>query len=79
MNLLFQIGGNDQLGNMITGHDLIKKATGKSVYGKFFEISEHIYQGCPFQIVSGVKILYQGILRFVLYAIDRDVKVPLFS
>ena len=35
LNLLFQIGGNDQLGNMITGHDLIKKASGNSVYGKF--------------------------------------------
>ena len=64
---------------MITGHDLIKKATGNSVYGKFFEISVHIYQGCPFQIVSRMKIMYRGILRFVLYAIDRDVRVPLFS
>ncbi|XP_072044425.1 tyrosine--tRNA ligase, mitochondrial-like [Amphiura filiformis] len=30
---LVQIGGNDQIGNMVTGHELVRKATGKSVYG----------------------------------------------
>ncbi|XP_033630478.1 tyrosine--tRNA ligase, mitochondrial-like [Asterias rubens] len=30
---LIQLGGTDQLGNLMTGHDLVKKVTGKDVYG----------------------------------------------
>ncbi len=29
-----QLGGTDQLGNLMTGHDLVKRVTGKDVYGK---------------------------------------------
>lgn len=29
----FQIGGNDQMGNIVSGHDLVEKTTGKQVYG----------------------------------------------
>lgn len=29
----FQIGGNDQMGNIMSGHDLIKKSTGEKVFG----------------------------------------------
>ncbi|XP_057323325.1 tyrosine--tRNA ligase, mitochondrial isoform X1 [Microplitis mediator] len=29
----FQIGGNDQMGNIVSGHDLISRTTGKTVYG----------------------------------------------
>ncbi|KAK0087817.1 hypothetical protein PV325_014001 [Microctonus aethiopoides] len=29
----FQIGGNDQMGNIVSGHDLISKSLGKQVYG----------------------------------------------
>ncbi|XP_015177407.1 PREDICTED: tyrosine--tRNA ligase, mitochondrial [Polistes dominula] len=32
-NCLFQIGGSDQMGNIISGYDLITKATDKTVYG----------------------------------------------
>ncbi|XP_011298428.1 tyrosine--tRNA ligase, mitochondrial [Fopius arisanus] len=29
----FQIGGNDQMGNIMSGHDLVRKATGQQVFG----------------------------------------------
>ncbi|XP_019613508.1 PREDICTED: tyrosine--tRNA ligase, mitochondrial-like [Branchiostoma belcheri] len=29
---LIQLGGSDQMGNMMTGHDLVRKVTGKEVY-----------------------------------------------
>lgn len=29
----FQIGGNDQMGNIVSGHDLISKSLGQQVYG----------------------------------------------
>ncbi|XP_077979505.1 tyrosine--tRNA ligase, mitochondrial-like [Glandiceps talaboti] len=32
-NCLIQIGGTDQLGNIMAGHELISRATGKQVYG----------------------------------------------
>ncbi|XP_047351075.1 tyrosine--tRNA ligase, mitochondrial [Vespa velutina] len=32
-NCLFQIGGSDQMGNIMSGYDLITKATNKTVYG----------------------------------------------
>ncbi|XP_022093643.1 tyrosine--tRNA ligase, mitochondrial-like [Acanthaster planci] len=30
---LIQLGGTDQLGNLMTGHDLVQRVTGKNVYG----------------------------------------------
>lgn len=33
-NLDFQIGGNDQLGNIVSGYELIKRITNESVFGK---------------------------------------------
>ncbi|XP_038064265.1 tyrosine--tRNA ligase, mitochondrial-like isoform X2 [Patiria miniata] len=30
---LIQLGGTDQLGNLMTGHELVKRVTGKDVYG----------------------------------------------
>lgn len=32
-NCRFQIGGGDQMGNIVSGHDLISKTAGKNVYG----------------------------------------------
>ncbi|KAF7987269.1 hypothetical protein HCN44_003031 [Aphidius gifuensis] len=32
-NCRFQIGGGDQMGNIVSGHDLISKTTGNNVYG----------------------------------------------
>jgi tyrosyl-tRNA synthetase len=32
-NCLFQIGGNDQMGNIMSGHELISKTCDKQVYG----------------------------------------------
>lgn len=32
-NCLFQLGGSDQMGNLMTGHELISRVVEKSVYG----------------------------------------------
>lgn len=32
-NCLFQLGGSDQMGNLVTGHELISRVVDKSVYG----------------------------------------------
>lgn len=34
-NCLFQIGGNDQMGNIMSGHELISKVYDKQVYGTY--------------------------------------------
>lgn len=33
-NCVFQIGGNDQMGNIMSGHELISRTCDKPVYGK---------------------------------------------
>ncbi|KAG8224856.1 hypothetical protein J437_LFUL005459 [Ladona fulva] len=35
-NCKFQIGGSDQMGNIVAGHDLIGKVAEEKVYGKYF-------------------------------------------
>ncbi|VEN54867.1 unnamed protein product [Callosobruchus maculatus] len=34
---IFQVGGNDQMGNIMSGHELISKVCDKPVYGKDFD------------------------------------------
>lgn len=33
---MLQIGGSDQMGNIVSGHDLISRVEEKSVYGEWF-------------------------------------------
>ena len=37
---LFQLGGSDQMGNLMSGHELISRVENKSVYGNAFS---HIF------------------------------------
>lgn len=49
----WQVGGSDQLGNLSSGHDFVKRVTGKDVYGKlkFWEATGVQYLSVVYQVM----------------------------